>query len=87
MNIPIPGECRFCGVTEDKIDGDKLCWLGPSRTVCNKPGCVRAHYADRDRMAVLARKANRKRTPAEIHAIKLQEARDRRKRNRKGRVA
>lgn len=83
----MPGVCRFCSITEDQIDGDKHCWLGPSRTVCNGPPCVRAHYAERDRAELAKKKANRKRTPAEIHQLMIEERRERRRRGRKGRAA
>jgi hypothetical protein len=82
-----PGICRFCRITEDQIDGDKRSWLGPSRTVCNNPSCVRAHYADRDRVEVAAKKSRRKRTSAEIHQLMIEERRERRRRSRKGRAA
>jgi hypothetical protein len=65
----VPGRCRFCGITEDQIDGDRHRWLGDSRTVCAKPACIRAHYAEADRRKFEDRQRNRKRTPAEIHEL------------------
>jgi hypothetical protein len=35
----MPGVCRFCGVTEDQVDGDRLSWLDGTRTCCNKFHC------------------------------------------------
>jgi hypothetical protein len=66
---PTPGRCRFCGITEDQIDGDRHRWLGDSRTVCAKPACIRAHYAEADRRKFEDRQRKRKRTPAEIHEL------------------
>jgi hypothetical protein len=89
---PVPGKCHFCGCHGDSCKlatgGDDRCtWLGVSRTVCTNPMCIRAHYADRDRVEVAAKKARRKRTPAEIHQLMIEERRERRHRSRKGRAA
>jgi hypothetical protein len=87
---PVPGKCRFCGITEDRIDGDRRCWLGESRTVCNAPACIRAHYAERDRQKYTDRQRSRKRTPGEIHELIKKERREKRKaaqQRRKGRAA
>lgn len=90
MTAATPGVCRFCGITDDQIDGDKRGWLGPSRTVCNRPSCIRAHYAERDRAEGEDAKKRRKRTPGEIHQFMLEERREKRRRARqlrKGRAA
>ncbi len=84
MEAPTSGVCRFCGITDAQVDGDKRSWLGASRTVCSAPACIRAHYAERDRAQAEANKARHKRTPAEIHQLMIQERRERRRRNRKG---
>ncbi len=39
------GVCAYCGVTEEKIDGNKLSWHDNSRICCSKYDCVRKHYA------------------------------------------
>ena len=81
MTAPAPGVCRFCGITDEQIDGDRVRWLGESRTVCSKPACIRAHYAAVDRRKSEHRQRTRKLSPAEIHALILKK----RKRSRQGR--
>ena len=52
------------------MGGSDTCgWLGPSRTVCTNYKCTRAHYAEVDRENWKRAKRNRKKTPAEIHAL------------------
>jgi hypothetical protein len=88
MTFPyMPGECRFCGITDAEIDGDRFRWLNNRRDCCANPACVAA----RERKAKEARETqarmNRKRTPAEIEDLKRQErAARRRRRSLKGAV-
>ena len=35
------GICRFCGVGEDQLDGDKLSWLDDDHTCCSGYACVK----------------------------------------------
>jgi hypothetical protein len=87
---PAPGVCRFCGIAEDQVDGDKRRWLGESRTVCDAPACIRAHYAEIDRRKYVDRQKSRKRSPGEIHELIKKERREKRKAARsrqKGRAA
>ena len=66
----VPGRCRFCGITEDQIDGDRHRWLGDSRTGVREAGLhPRPLCAEADRRKFEDRQRNRKRTPAEIHEL------------------
>lgn len=80
---PVPGVCRFCKVKEDQVDGDKLSWHCTDRTCCSNYACVRQHWAEIDRAKrIRTTTANRKRTPAEIHQLILDEKRAKRRRYR-----
>lgn len=46
------GVCRFCGVTDVQVDGDKLCWMDKDRTCCNKYSCRKQYLAEQRRKAV-----------------------------------
>jgi hypothetical protein len=82
MAIHPAGVCQFCKITDAEVDGDRISWLNDKRNCCNGAGCVRAYNAKaRDRAADLAR-ATRKRTPAEIDALKKEERAARRRRAR-----
>lgn len=72
------GICHYCRVTEEQVDGDRIRWLGTKRTVCSQPGCIRKFDIDIDREIARQRQTKRKRTPAEIHALKIEERRSRR---------
>lgn len=72
------GICRYCAIAEERVDGDRIRWLGRRRTVCNQPGCVRKFGLDIDRAEKADRRAKRKRTPAEIHELILDEKRRKR---------
>jgi hypothetical protein len=67
------GTCRFCRCTEDdpcRIPGGDSCsWYVATRDVCTAPGCITAYHAE------LRRKMsrNKRRTPAEIHALMKEE--------------
>jgi hypothetical protein len=78
------GTCRFCGCTEAKPcklpDGESCWWLLASRNCCTAPACISAYYAAREGAALQAWRARpRKRTPAQIHALKLEERRAKRR--------
>jgi hypothetical protein len=77
-----PGFCHYCGVTEEQVDGDHIRWLGAKRTVCSQPGCIRRFNSDIDRAIARIRQTQRKRTPADIHALKIEERRARRRASR-----
>lgn len=57
------GVCQYCGVTDDQVDGDKLCWHDSNRDCCTRPSCVKQHHdkariraaRPRSRFAELAR--------------------------------
>lgn len=78
------GKCKYCGCTEDNAcrlpEGGTCWWLVKARDVCTGPRCQTAYFAAQ-RKASLDAYLNRpkKRTPAEIHALKMQERRARRK--------
>lgn len=84
------GVCRFCGCSsaEDEAracttpTGDPCHWFDFERTVCSNPPCTRRFEAERAQFKADRAVRDRKRTPAEIHRLKLQEARDRRKQAR-----
>lgn len=77
---PVEGKCRFCKIDETRVDGDRIGWLGVDRTCCTQHGCVRQHWAEIDRAKRLRRP--RKRTPAEIHQLKIAERSTRTRRAR-----
>lgn len=82
------GVCHFCGVTAEQVDGDRIRWLGQRRTVCSQPGCVRRLWLAVDQEERRTHQARRKRTPADIHQLKLAEAKARRRASRrKGKAA
>lgn len=72
------GVCHYCAIADDQVDGDRIRWLGRRRKVCNQSGCVRRFNADIDRAEPEDRQARRKRTPGDIHLLKMQEKRERR---------
>lgn len=39
------GVCRYCGVTDDQVDGNKLSWHDAERTCCSKYACVKKHHS------------------------------------------
>jgi hypothetical protein len=43
---PPSGICRFCGITEKNVDGDKRSWYGKDRTCCSQSSCVRQHHEE-----------------------------------------
>lgn len=73
------GRCHYCEITDAEVDGDKVSWLGARRTVCSKPGCVARFRADTAREEMRVRPQRRRRTPADIHELKREEARSRRR--------
>lgn len=81
------GVCRFCGcgAAEDESKacttptGDPCHWHDYQRTTCSNPPCVRAWETWYKNFKDERKEKNRKRTPAEIHALILQERKDRRK--------
>lgn len=79
----VRGECHYCHVRDAEVDGDKIAWFRPERDLCNQYGCRRRFESAV--MQVQIRMAPRrppKRTPAEIHELKMQERRDARRRSR-----
>ncbi len=86
---PFTGKCRFCGCgsSEDEASacntvGGKCHWFDFERTVCSAERCVRAFGQER---AKLKAERNRKRTPAEIHALMMEERKSRRRKSAKAR--
>lgn len=78
------GVCRYCGVADAAIDGDRLRWHDAGRTCCSQYGCVKQF----ERAEQLRRSFQpRRRTPAEVHQQILEEQRARRRARRKGRAA
>lgn len=77
-----PGVCRYCRCTEANAcrlpEGDTCWWINAGRDVCSNPACIRRLYADKAIRDAELRRRTRKRTPAEIHALKLEEARQKR---------
>jgi len=80
------GYCRFCGCTssEDEANacnttGGKCHWFDYERTVCSAEPCIRAFGNERAKFKAERAEKDRKRTPAEIHALIMQERKDRRK--------
>ena len=75
MRTITPGTCKFCGCMEMSAcvlpNGDPCSWLDMSRTVCNAPACIRQN-ADLIRRIL---RGSRRRSPAEIEALKLAERR------------
>lgn len=74
-NVP-PGRCRFCGATDAEVDGDRLSWLDQERTCCTKYDCRNKHFAELRRKPARPRR----RTPADVHQLILQERAAKRKR-------
>jgi hypothetical protein len=73
------GICEFCGITDDEVDGDRIAWVDFQRNCCSKSACVRARNEK-----IRRQRAQRpqRRTPADIHALKIQEAKAKRARYR-----
>jgi hypothetical protein len=72
------GVCHYCTISDDQVDGDRVRWLGRRRKVCNRSICVKRFNVDIDRAEMEDRQVTRKRTPADIHLLKMQEKRERR---------
>jgi hypothetical protein len=85
MNNP-PGICRYCRCTETNAcrlpNGDTCVWLTADRDVCSAPACIRQYRVDMDRAGEAARRAQRRPTPADIHARMQEERRARVRRAR-----
>lgn len=81
------GVCRYCHVTDDQVDGDRLRWHDAERTCCSQYACVKQY----ERAAQITRDFRpRRRSPAEVHQQIVAEHRERRRRARartKGRAA
>lgn len=80
------GVCRFCGCSssEDEANacntaGGKCHWFDFERTVCSAEPCVREFGRERAKFKAERKERDRKRTPGQVHAMILQERRDRRK--------
>ena len=77
MMRPPAGVCRFCHCSEANPctlpTGDACGWFDAERTVCTAPACLNAYFAESRRKASDAAAKFRKRTPAEIHALKKEE--------------
>jgi hypothetical protein len=76
-----PGVCEFCHVTDDQVDGCRLSWFDDTRTCCSKSGCIKAR-GEKARRRKVATPAPRRRTPADIHALIVEERKAKRKRYR-----
>jgi hypothetical protein len=80
MKGTIAGLCRFCHCTEQKPctlpSGDECWWFDKDRTVCTNPQCINAFTC---LLAQLRAKAERKRTPGDIHRLMQEERRERRR--------
>lgn len=68
------GRCRFCGC--DPLaepcrvpGGDECGWYDAARTGCSAPPCVRAYERLRGIAKAEQKASQRRRTPAEIHAL------------------
>lgn len=85
------GRCRFCGCTEDntcRLPNSEPCgWLVRTQDVCNAPRCIRAWQAEQASKAAAEKLRTRRRTPAEIHQLILEERRARRRQYRANRAA
>lgn len=77
-----PGVCRHCGVTEDQVDGDKLCWHDGRHTCCSKYACVKQHKAQLRKAREEWKAAGRKKTPAEIYELQRKERQEKNRRYR-----
>ena len=67
------GTCRMCGCSE-KVPctlptGDQCSWYSFDRTVCSSPSCITAFGRERAKKKAEAAERDRKKTPAEIHAL------------------
>ena len=83
------GICHFCGIPDERVDGDRIRWVDSRRAVCSQPGCVRRFGSEVEK-ALHAARPKRKRSPAEVHALILEERRRKRREyrlRRKGRAA
>ncbi|MGC1781242.1 MAG: hypothetical protein WA708_01850 [Acidobacteriaceae bacterium] len=71
------GVCRFCGcgASEDESHacttptGDLCHWHDFERTVCSNPPCIVAFDRERAQFKADRDRRNKKKTPAEIHAL------------------
>jgi hypothetical protein len=77
-----PGVCQFCAVTDDQVDGDKLCWHDGRHTCCSRYACVKRYKAQLRQKHREWVAAGRKRSPAEIYELQQKERRDRNRRYR-----
>ena len=79
----VSGQCRFCLITDEHVDGDRIRWAGSQRNVCSRSQCMRRFQDEVTReLGRVERAVQRKRTPAEIHALKLEERRAKRRQYR-----
>jgi hypothetical protein len=74
------GICRFCGITDAEVDGERVRWFTDGRTCCDKYECRRKHLDDLRRRKSPLRRPGR--TSADIHALKQKEAAAKRQRYR-----
>ena len=70
------GVCRFCGCSSAQDEsracntvGGKCHWFDFERTVCSSEPCVRKWGAERRAIKAERKARERKKTPAEIHAL------------------
>jgi hypothetical protein len=73
------GTCRFCGCTPESPcrirGGDNCVWMDDTRTVCTGEKCQIRYYAEMRRLEAEALHRTKKRTPARIHELKMEEKR------------
>lgn len=76
------GRCRQCGCSEDSLctlpNGEPCSWYDAERTVCTAPACILALGREQGRMQAARDRRNKKKTPAEIHALILRKRRGKR---------
>ncbi|MHB8303637.1 MAG: hypothetical protein ACYDC6_12480 [Acidobacteriaceae bacterium] len=67
------GFCRVCKCSEatpcTTPTGDACHWWSYDRTVCSNPPCVRSLQRELAQAKASAKVRNKKKTPAEIHAL------------------
>ena len=61
------GQCHYCHILDERIDGDRIRWIDQRRNVCSR--CVRAFHAEIDRAIARMLRPKRKMTPAEVHEL------------------
>jgi hypothetical protein len=62
------GQCHYCLITAEHVDGDRIWWTNRRRNVCSRSQCVRRFWADVARAEQAVLRPRRKLTPAEVHA-------------------